>query len=248
MLYKIAKIGSSSNSVNSRNKVFAASLAKNIANGSLTDSRSALSVSLFISRKKQGCSISEEANKNASHSSPGPKRLDSPAVGSNVKLDSTITIRMNTIVVVSSSRERNSVRSSLPSSAVVLESTLIDVVSGRVGKFQDRRETRASPRVRHHRTGVQANTPRRQRRNLGFAMQAHQHGAPGIAQSSQSLHQPCGSLHIQPGGRLVQQPHRWFAQHRPRDRDPLAHPARKRPHQRIAAFCKPHFRQQRSNP
>ena len=81
MLYKIAKIGRSSNSVSSRNSVFAASLARNIANGSLTDSRSALSVSLFNSRKKHGCNISEAANKNASHNKPGPKRRDSPAVG-----------------------------------------------------------------------------------------------------------------------------------------------------------------------
>src|SRR4029077_8721745 len=92
-LYNTAKIGSISSSVISRNSVLAQSLDKKIANGSDTESRSALSVSLVCSRKNPGCSISDAANKNASHSSPGPKRRDSSRVGSNVKLNSTTTIR-----------------------------------------------------------------------------------------------------------------------------------------------------------
>src|SRR5258705_7392650 len=119
------KPGSISNSVISRNKVFAAIFARKIANGSLTASRSALKVSFACSRRKHDCSINEAANKNASHNSPGPKRCDSLVVGSNVKLNSTTTISTKTIVVLSSSLERNSVRTSLPSSVAVLESTPI---------------------------------------------------------------------------------------------------------------------------
>jgi len=48
---------------------------------------------------------------------------DSLTDGSKVKLNSTTIVRMKTTVVVRSSRERNSVRSSLPSSTAVLESS-----------------------------------------------------------------------------------------------------------------------------
>ncbi len=104
-----------------RKSVLAPSLARKIAKGSLTARRKELSVSLLCSRKKQGCSISEAAKRNASQSRPGPNRRDSAVVGSKVKLNSTTTMRMKTIVVVRSSRERNSVRSSLPSSVAELE-------------------------------------------------------------------------------------------------------------------------------
>src|SRR5258705_4703760 len=124
-LYKTANIGSSSSSVISRKSVLAQSFDRKIANGSETESRSALSVSFVCSRKKPGCSISEAAKRKASQSKPGPKRRDSSLVGSNVKLNSTTIIRMKTTVVVSSSRERNSVRSSLPSRTLVLENKLI---------------------------------------------------------------------------------------------------------------------------
>src|SRR5882762_11403167 len=110
----------------SRKSVLAQSFDRKIAKGSETERRNALSVSLVCSRKKPGCSISDAAKRNASHSSPGPKRRDSSLVGSNVKLNSTTTIKIKTTVVVSSSRERNSVRSSLPSSTEVLENKLID--------------------------------------------------------------------------------------------------------------------------
>src|SRR5262249_58428075 len=95
-----------------RQRGFAQACDKKIENGSSTDSRSALSVSLFCSRRKHGCNISDAANKNESHKRPGPNRRDSPTLGSKVKLKSTTTTKMNTTVVVRSSRERNSVRSS----------------------------------------------------------------------------------------------------------------------------------------
>ena len=91
--------------------------------------RNALSVSLVCSRKNPGCSISDAAKRKANHSNPGPKRRDSSVVGVRLKLNNTNTIRTKTIVVVSSSRERNSVRSSLPSRTPVLESKLIFLCS-----------------------------------------------------------------------------------------------------------------------
>src|SRR6266403_781552 len=117
--------GSSSSSVINRNNVLAHSLERKIAKGSDTERRNALSVSLVCSRKNPGCSISDAAKRNAIHSNPGPNRRDSSRVGSNVKLNSTTTIKIKTTVVVSNSRERNSVRSSLPSSTEVLENRLI---------------------------------------------------------------------------------------------------------------------------
>src|ERR1700682_5401208 len=104
-LYKMAKTGSISTSVKSRNKVLATSLARKMANGSLTDKRKALRVSLFCSRRKHGCSISDAAKRNANQRRPGPKRRDSVYVGSKVKLKSTMTSRMKTTVVVNRQRE-----------------------------------------------------------------------------------------------------------------------------------------------
>src|SRR5437879_5264125 len=83
--------------------------------GSMGARRRATSVSLDCSRVKEGCSISEPANKSASQSSPGPKRRASVVVGSKVKLKSTSTMRTKTSVLTSNSRVRNSVRSSLAS-------------------------------------------------------------------------------------------------------------------------------------
>src|SRR6266576_877721 len=124
-LYRTENTGRSKIWVNNIKRVFAASLARKMAKGSFTERRNALSVSFVCSRKKQGCSISEAAKRNASHNSPGPNRRDSLTDGSNVKLKSTTIVRIKTTVVVSSSRERNSVRSSLPSSTAVLESSAI---------------------------------------------------------------------------------------------------------------------------
>src|SRR5579872_1950510 len=118
--YITENTGSRINSVTIRNNVFAASFAKKIENGSDTDSRSALSVSFVCSRKKHGCNISDAANRNASHSNPDPNRRASSESGSNVKLNSTSTMTTKITVVVSNSRDRNSVLSSLPSSTVVL--------------------------------------------------------------------------------------------------------------------------------
>src|SRR5690348_16421092 len=96
-----------------------------MAKGSLTESRRALKVSFCCSRRKHGCNIREAANSNASQRRPGPNLRDSSEVGVKVKLKSTSTIRMNTTVVVNNSRERNSVRSSLPSKTAELGSRLI---------------------------------------------------------------------------------------------------------------------------
>src|SRR6266481_1146494 len=86
-LYMVANMGRSRSSVSRRKSVFAASLARKMANGSVTESRKALRVSLCCSRRKQGCSINEEAKRNASQRSPGANRRDSSEVGSKVNLD-----------------------------------------------------------------------------------------------------------------------------------------------------------------
>src|SRR5229473_3004989 len=120
-LYITANTGSSKSSVSRRNKVLATSFARKIAKGSETASRNALSVSLFCSRRKHGCSIKDAAKRNASQRRPAPNRRASSEVGRKEKLKSTSTIKTKTVVVVSNSRERNSVRNSLPSSTAVLE-------------------------------------------------------------------------------------------------------------------------------
>src|SRR5882762_10446140 len=68
--------------------------------------------------------MSEAANRKASHKRLAANRRDSAELASNVKLKSTTTTKMKTTVVVSSSRERNSVRSSLPSSTAAFENKL----------------------------------------------------------------------------------------------------------------------------
>ncbi len=113
MLYNTANTGSRINSTRSRNRKLAAIFPARMLNGSIGARRRAASVSLVCSRRKEGCNISDPAKRNASHSNPGPKRRDSDDVGLNVKLNNTMTIRTNTTVVPSSSRDLNSVRSSL---------------------------------------------------------------------------------------------------------------------------------------
>src|SRR5258707_1889144 len=125
MLYKTANTGSKINSTRSRNKKFAAIFPAKMLNGSIGARRSAARVSLVCSRRKDGCSMSEPAKRNASHRSPGPKRRDSEDVGLNVKLKRTMTIRTNTMVVTSSSRERNSLRSALARMVAVACTRLI---------------------------------------------------------------------------------------------------------------------------
>src|SRR5258708_36474771 len=94
-LYKTEKIGSNKNSVSSKKKVFAASLARKMVNGSSTESRKALSVSLVCSRRKQGCSMSEAAKRKASQRSPGPNQVNSADTGHNVKLNTPTPIKMH---------------------------------------------------------------------------------------------------------------------------------------------------------
>src|SRR6202451_3286528 len=147
-LYITANTGSSNSSITIKNNVFAASFAKKIANGSDTDSRNALSVSFVCSRKKHGCSINDAANKNASHNNPDPNRRASSESGSNVKLNSTSTMMTKMIVVVSSSRDRNSVFSSLPSSTPVFASRLIRPLSRVLNSSTRLRLCRRQPRRR----------------------------------------------------------------------------------------------------
>src|SRR5208282_6415457 len=96
-----------------------------MAKGSLTESRKALNVSLCCSLKKLCCSMREAAKRKASQRSPGPICRDSSDVGRKEMLNIKSTIKMKTTVVVRSSRERNSVRNSLPNKTAVLGSRLI---------------------------------------------------------------------------------------------------------------------------
>src|SRR5882724_5293130 len=68
--------------------------------------------------------MSDAANRKASHKRLAANRRDSVELASNVKLKSTTTTKMKTTVVVSNSRDRNSVRSSLPSNTAVFENKL----------------------------------------------------------------------------------------------------------------------------
>src|SRR5208283_200849 len=172
-------MGSISNSVTRRNSVFAPTLARNMANGSLTARRRELNVSLFCSRRKLGCNIREAANRNASHSSPGPKRRDSAVLGSKVKLNRTTTIRTNTIVVVSNSRERNSVRSSLPSSVAELAKS-VAIVLARLGHSEIENGAQGCARIGvvDDCARIQADGARCQCGNFRFAVEAHQRAVP----------------------------------------------------------------------
>src|SRR5580704_4852015 len=247
-LYITANTGSSKSSITIRNNVFAASFARKIANGSGTESRSALSVSFVCSRKKHGCSINDAANKNASHSNPDPNRRASSESGSNVKLNSTSTMTTKMTVVVSSSRDRNSVFSSLPNSTVELAIRLTLSVTVTTSK-QPRSCTGAAPlrpslarcqpyalrlslpasgqhrshvrtvlRIRNHRPGIEPNSSHRERRYLRLAVQAHQQCASRITHSAQRSGEPRNPLRIEPRRRFIQQQHRRFRQQRPCNR------------------------------
>src|SRR5271154_103413 len=160
-----------SNSVSRRKNVLAMSFARKMAKGSLTARRRELSVSLVCSRRKHGCSISEAANKMASHRRPGPKARDSSAVGLMAKLNMTSTMRMKTAVVVRSSRERNSVRSSLPKSAPVLESRLMG--ASIVPEGEDGVEGCSRSRIGYDFAGIEPHGAGGQRGNFRFTVEAH---------------------------------------------------------------------------
>src|SRR5260370_1505124 len=95
-----------------------------MANGSLIESRSALSVSLFCSRKKQGCSISEAAKRKASHSSPGPKRRASLTLGAKQQLESTNNVSMKNTAVLRTSADHKPVPSSASTQTTDLDCPL----------------------------------------------------------------------------------------------------------------------------
>src|SRR6516165_10748778 len=114
----------------------------------------------------------------ASQRRPGPNSRDSSVVGLMAKLKRIRTTRMKTTVVVRSSRERNSVRSSLPRRVAVLERRLMRRESA-ASEGKDRTERGAGVGVGHDGTGVQLDRARGEGRDLRLAVEAHHHGAPG---------------------------------------------------------------------
>src|SRR5580704_9201297 len=164
-------------SVSSRKSVLAMSFARKMANGSLTASRRELSVSLVCSRRKHGCNMSEAAKRMANQSRPGPKARDSSAVGLMAKLNMMRTTTMKTAVVVRSSRERNSVRSSLPNSAPVLESRLMGASVATEG--EDGVEGCSRFRVSYDFACIKTNGAGSERGDFRFAVEAHDNGAAG---------------------------------------------------------------------
>src|SRR5271169_1957961 len=165
-------------SVRSRKSVLAMSLARKIEKGSSTASRRELSVSLDCSRRKQGCSISDAAKRMASQRRPGPNSRDSSAVGLMAKLKRMRTTRMKTTVVVRSSRERNSVRSSLPRSVAVLERRRT-AISG-TPKCENGMQGRAGIGVGNDGAGVKLNGTCGESGDFGFAVEAHDDSAAGV--------------------------------------------------------------------
>src|SRR5712692_1685699 len=115
----------------------------------------------------------------------------------------------------------------------------------RVRKGQDRPKIRAGSRVRDHRSRIQPDRARRQRGDFRLAVQAYQDRAARIPQATQRLRKPAHSLRIKSGRRLVQENHGRFVEKRPRNRDTLAHPARKRAHQGVPALQQAHLPNER---
>src|SRR5690348_2939590 len=113
---------------------------------------------------------------------------------------------------------------------------------------QNRAGLRARARVRRDSSRFESHRARRQRRNLGFPMHAHQDRASRVAHPPQRLREPGNALRVEPRGRLVEQQHRRIVQQRSGNRHALAHPARKRAHLRILALLKPDLFEQLRNP
>ena len=156
----MAKTGSSSNSVSRRNRVFASELGqKDRETDRSTERRNALKVSLCCSRKK--ARLQHQAKTRREKPARAAREQTARFVRSRIERKAEKDDhdqRMKTIVVVSSSRERNSVRSSLPSRTAVLGRRLIQASA----KVRMERKVRAGACVRGNRAGVQANGPRDQ--------------------------------------------------------------------------------------
>src|SRR5689334_15464887 len=122
---------------------------------------------------------------------------------------------MKTTVVVRSSRERNSVRSSLPNKTEVLLSRLMESIAASslaaaspgasrsiplsIRERQHGAKIGAALSIRAHHSSVEANRAGSERRNLRLAVQAHDNGATGIAQPAQSFRKPAYAFGVEPG-------------------------------------------------
>src|SRR5271169_3938963 len=110
----------------------------------------------------------EAANRMASQRRPGPNSRDSVAVGLMAKLKRTRTTRVKTTVVVRSSRERNSVHSSLPRRVTVLERRLME--GSGTSESKNRVERGAGFGVSNNGTSVELNRAGGECGDFGFAV------------------------------------------------------------------------------
>src|SRR2546428_3112407 len=204
--------------------------------GSMGARRKATSVSFDCSRVNEGCSISEPANNSASQSKPGPKRRDSAAVGSKVKLKSTSTMSTKTSVLTSSSRVRNSVRSSLASRMPMGRAR---ATSSLLMRGERRREHGAriagNGGIFRNRSAEQADGARDEGVRFARPVRAHEHGAAGIRQIRERRGQPVLAGAVESGGGLVEQEELRTREQRPRNGQALAHAAGEIAHQILAA-------------
>ena len=160
-----------------------------------------------------------------------------------MKLKRTMTIRMKTNVVVSSSRERNSVRSSLPSSTPVLESRLIQAPAN-VRIERNVAPVRVSAAIEPASSRM-ARVPAKKfpiRRARLIRMVR-----PESRKRRSRLRKPSDALGIETCSRFVKQKDGRFVQQGAGNSHALAHPPRERADQRIRRSDKTNFLQQRFN-
>src|ERR1700741_4341521 len=138
----------------------------------------------------------------ASQRRPGPNSRDSTAVGLMAKLKRTRTTRMKTTVVVRSSRERNSVRNSLPRSVAGLERKLMERSGASEG--EDGMERGAGFRVGNNGASIELDGAGGECGDFRFAVEAHDHGATGAIDFAKSFGEPGNTEGIESGGRLVE--------------------------------------------
>src|ERR1700739_4644204 len=230
----MAKSGSMRISVSRRKRVLAISLARKMEKGSLTARRRELSVSLVCSRRKQGWSMREAAKRIASQRRPGPNSRDSSAVGLMAKLKRISTTRMKTTVGVRSSRERTSVRSSLPRSVAVLERRLMR--SSGAPKSEDGVERSTGFGIGNDGARVELNGARGQGGDFRFAVQAHNHGATGAVDFAKSFGEPGNADGVESSGGLIEKQDGGPMNQGAGNGDTLAHAARESAYERGAAI------------
>jgi len=117
-----------------------------MANGLVNERSSALSVSLFCSRKKQGCSISEAAKRKASTAIRG-KSGENHDRWIEVKLKSTTIVRMKTTAWWKARVSGTRCDVSLPSRTAVLESSAITRRQGRIERSSHGERVANRPRI-----------------------------------------------------------------------------------------------------